>query len=138
MSQSPIEQLMEALDSCDVDAMMALFAPDGRMMAADGRRAEGVDAVRRLLTEFFEALRSTSHKITAQWHPEDVWIAEVDASYELRDYLQLNNLPRVFVLREGNGGIEDLRVYGAHEHPLSEHRTGEEGMWVGTRWIPPL
>ena len=41
-------------------------------------------------------------------------------------------------MREGSDGIADLRVYGAHEHALSEHRTGEEGMWIGERWIPPL
>jgi hypothetical protein len=126
------------MDGLDVDAMVALFAPTGRLMTADGRHAEGADALRTLLGEFFGALRSTTHKITAEWHQDNVWIAEIDASYELRDWLQLNDLPRVFVLREGTEGIDDLRVYGAHEHPISEHRTGEEGMWVGTRWIPPL
>ncbi len=67
-----------------------------------------------------------------------MWIAEVDCSYELQDWLQLNALPRAFVLRMGPEGIIDLRAYGAHEQPLTEHRTGEEGMWVGGRWIPPL
>jgi hypothetical protein len=86
----------------------------------------------------FAALRATSHRITAQWHQNDVWIAEVDASYELQDWLRLDNLPRVFVLREGSEGIADLRAYGAHEHPLAEHRSGEEGMWIGGRWVPPL
>jgi hypothetical protein len=59
-------------------------------------------------------------------------------SYELQDWLRLEGLPRVFVARMGSGGIADLRAYGAHEHPLSDHRTGEEGMWIGNRWIPPL
>ncbi len=26
-----------------------------------------------------------------------------------------------------DGVIADLRVYGAHERPLTDHRTGEEG-----------
>jgi hypothetical protein len=42
------------------------------------------------------------------------------------------------VLRANSAGISDLHVYGAHEHPLAEHRTGEEGMRIGGRWIPPL
>ena len=47
-------------------------------------------------------------------------------------------LPRAVVLREGAHGIADLRMYGAHEHPLADHRAGEESMRIGGRWIPPL
>lgn len=117
---------------------MALVMPDVRLLAADGSRAEGTEAVRELLGSFLAALRSTAHRITAQWHEDNVWIAEVDADYELQDWLELKALPRVFIVRTGDGAIADLRVYGAHEHPLTDHRTGEEGMWIGTRWVPPL
>jgi hypothetical protein len=138
VGESPIEQLVRAVDELDVDAAMALFAPDARFLTVDGRRGEGADAVRRLITDFFAQLRSTKHHITAQWHQDDVWIAEVEGTYELRDWLRLTALPRAFVLRMGPDGIADFRAYGAHEQPLSEHRTGEEGMWVGGRWVPPL
>jgi hypothetical protein len=138
MSASPVEQLLGAIDRRDVDAVMALSAPDVRLLTVDGRRAHGTDAVRELLTKFLGQLRSSTHRITAQWHVDDVWIAEVDVSYELQDWLRLEGLPRVFVARMGSGGIADLRAYGAHEHPLSDHRTGEDGMWIGNRWIPPL
>ncbi len=138
MNDSPIEQLLSAMDELDVDAAMALMAPNVRFLAVDGRRGEGKDAVRELVTDFVSTLRSTSHRIMAQWHEDDAWIAEVEANYELQDYLQLNALPRAFVLRMGPDGIADLRAYGAHEQPLTEHRTGEEGMWVGGRWVPPL
>jgi SnoaL-like domain len=138
VSDSPIEQLLKAMDELNMDAAMALMAPDVRFLAVDGRRGEGKEAVRKLITDFISTLRSTSHRITAQWHEDDVWIAEVEGSYELRDYLQLNALPRAFVVRVGTEGIADFRAYGAHEQPLTEHRTGEEGMWVGGRWVPPL
>jgi SnoaL-like domain len=138
VDDSPLGQFLEAVDRLDVDAVMALAAPDVRILTADGRHAEGADAVRALLADFLGSLRSTAHRITAQWHVDDVWIAEVDATYELRDWLQLNALPRAFVLRMEPEGIADLRAYGAHERPLTEHRTGEEGMWIGDRWIPPL
>ena len=138
MSDSPIPRLVQAMDARDVDALASLFAPGGRLMTADGRHAADTEAVRAVVTEFFGALRSTTHKVTAEWHQDNVWIAEIDASYELRDWLQLKDLPRVLVVREGPEGIDDLRVYGAHERALTAHRTGEEGMWVGMRWIPPL
>lgn len=138
VNESPIDQLLAAIDKLDADAAMSLLAPDCRFLSADGRRAEGTDAVRKLITEFLAALRSTTHRITAQWHQNNVWIAEVEASYELRDWLRLEALPRAFVLRDGPDGVTDLRAYGAHERPLTDHRTGEEGFWIGERWIPPL
>jgi hypothetical protein len=133
-----MQALVDAMDRLDVDALVGQFAPGGRLMTADGRRAEGPEALRGLLSEFFGELRSTTHTVTQQWQEDNVSIAEIDASYELRDWLRLNDLPRVFILRDGPEGIEDLRVYGAHEHPIAEHRTGEEGMLIGARWIPPL
>jgi hypothetical protein len=138
VEQSPIAQLLEAIDGLDFDAAAALFADDCRVLTPDGRRAEGMQAVRELLADMRDSLRSTAHRITAQWHQENVWIAEVEATYELKDWLRLTALPRAFVLRDGPEGVIDLRVYGAHERPLSDHPTGEEGMWIGERWMPPL
>lgn len=138
MDPSPIASLIAAIDRLDVDAAMELVAPDAQLLTVDGRRAEGSEAVRALLADFLGKLRSTTHQITAQWHHDNVWIAEVEATYELPDWLQIGALPRVFVLREGSHGFIDLRVYGAHEHPITEHRTGEHGMHIGGRWTPAL
>jgi SnoaL-like domain len=138
VTESPIDQLLGAIDELDVEAAMALSAPDCRLLTADGRRAEGTEAVRELLTDFLAAMRSTTHRITAQWHQQNVWIAEVEATYELEDLLKIGALPRAFVLREGPDGFVDLHVYGAHERPLTEHRSDEEEMRLGGRWIPPL
>ena len=136
--ESPVAQLLAALDTLDVDAAMKLLAPDARLMTVDGRRASGHDAVRRLLSDFLGTLRWTAHRVLDEWHPDNVWIAEVEASYELRDYLLIEAVPRAFVLRDGPDGVIDVRVYGARERPLTEHRTGEEGTFLIDRWIPPL
>ncbi len=126
------------MDKLDLDAIMALAAPECRLMTVDGRRAEGQAQMRQLLGAFLSSLRSTVHRITAEWHVDDVWIAEVEASYELRDWLQMTGLPRVFVLRDGPDGLLDVRAYGARERPLMNHRTGDEPSRVGGRWIAPL
>jgi hypothetical protein len=139
VNDSPIEKLLAAIDGLDLDAVMALVAPDVRVLVVDGRRAEGADAMREVLEEFVGTLRSTNHRITARWHVDDVWIAEMEASYELRSFMQIESLPRAVVLREGPDGIAELRFYGAHEHPVNEHDTGKEwGNLVRGRWIPPL
>ena len=117
---------------------MALAGPDCRLLAVDGRRVEGQAGVREFFTEFAATVRSTTHTITAQWHQDNVWIAEIEASYELRDGLRIAALPRAVVLRDGPDGYVELHLYGAHERPLTEHRTGAEGLRIDGRWIPPL
>jgi SnoaL-like domain len=138
VSESPIDQFLAAIDKLDVEAAMSLAAPDCELLAVDGRRAKGTAAVRELLTDFLATLRLTTYRVTAQWHEDNVWIAEVEATYELNDGLRISALPRAFVLRGGPGGFLALHVYGAHEQPLSDHHTSEEGMRIGGRWIPPL
>ena len=138
MTPSPLDRLLAALDELDADAAAALFASDGRLLTVDGRRAEGVEAIRTLLGDFLGQLRSTTHVTTAHWHDDDVSIAEVEASYELRDWLKLTDLRRVFLLRDGPGGYAELRVYGAHERPLASHQSAADVMPIGARWLPPL
>ncbi len=140
MNGSPVDQLLAAIDTLDVEAALALSAPRVKLLAVDGRRAEGTDAVRKLLAEFLGSLRATTHTITAQWHQDGVWIAEVDATYELSDWSRIEHVPQAFVLRTGPEGIEDMRVYGAPEPPLTDLSSSQRrpGLWVGDRWIPPL
>jgi hypothetical protein len=138
MPESPIERLLSVLDARDLEGAMALLSPRVRMLSADGRRAEGSDAVRALVTDFMSSVRAMTHRITAHWHQDHVWIAEVDATYELSDWLQTEPLPRAFIVRAGADGIEDLRVYGAHEAPLADHDERQGRTLVGGRWMPPL
>jgi hypothetical protein len=137
VSESPIEQVLGAIDRRDVDAAMAPIAPDCRLLVVDGRRAEGEADVRALFTDFIATTRSSVHRITAQWHQDEVWIAELEGSYELPDWSKISALPRACVLREGPHGVAELHFYGAHERQLSDHSTGE-GLRIGGRWIPPL
>jgi SnoaL-like domain len=135
---SPIEALLGSFDALDLEAVMAQVAPGGGLSTADGRRAEGKDAVREVVADLFAQLRSASYRIVTQWHVDDVWIAELEVDYELQDFMLLKGRRRAFILHQGPDGIADLHVYGEHERPVGEHRTGEEGMWIGDRWIPPL
>jgi hypothetical protein len=138
MDESPIARLLDAIDRLDADAAVALFSPDARLLTTDGREARGIEAVRALLTTFLGALRSVSYRITGEWHDGDVWIAEFECEYELRDQSLTGPLLRALVLRQGSDGITDVRVYGAHERDIAEGPSGDEGMWIGGRWMPPL
>jgi hypothetical protein len=138
VGESPITRWFADVSRTDLESALSAFAPDARVLSPDGRRAEGAAAIRVLLEEVFAAVRECSYETTAQWNQGDTWIAELLARYELRDYAQIGPLPRAVIARTSGDGIADLRIYGAHEPPLGEHRTGEEGIRVGGRWIPPL
>jgi hypothetical protein len=126
------------METLDANGAVSALAPEVSLLMADGSRVQGRDQADRLISGFLSQLRSLSYEVAAQWHVQDTWIAEANATYELTDHYQTAALPRALFARVGETGIVDLRVYGAHEHPVAEHRTGEEGMWIGGRWVPPL
>jgi uncharacterized protein (TIGR02246 family) len=137
--ESPVATVLAAIDAFDIDAFTALFAPDGRLLTVDGRVANGREEVRQVLGRFSADLRATSHRLTAEWHPEpDVWIAELDATYELTNYAQLGPYARAIVLRNGSGGIHELRIYGLHERPLTDSTRGYQEVFGSGRWLPTL
>jgi hypothetical protein len=138
VKESPLVQILAAIDKLDADAVMALCAPECRLSTVDGRQAAGQADVRQLLGEFLSTLRSTSHRITAQWHQDDAWIAETLADYELQDWLRIEGRRSVFIVRAGEDGISDVRAYGANERPLSDHHDGDEPIRIGGRRVLPL
>jgi hypothetical protein len=129
---------LTAVDRLDGDAVMALCAEECTFSSVDGRHAEGRQAVGQLLKDFLSQLRSTTHQVTSQWHEGDTWIAEVRATYELRDWLLIENLPRAFFVQMGAGGIIAVRTYGGHEHPLSDRDEGGDSSRIGGRPFLPL
>ena len=139
MNGSPLDAFLRAVDDLDAEAVMALMAPDCRLLTADGRRAVGTEAVRALIGDCLATLYSSTHRVTAEWHVDGVWIAEVDASYEFReDRLRIGNLPRAFVARGGGPGrLGDVRVYGAHESRLDDDQS-EQGLMFAGHWLPAL
>jgi len=137
-SESPLHVFLRAVDDLDADAVLAVMASDCRLLTADGSRAAGTEAVRALLGGFLATLHSTTHRVTAEWHVDGVWIAEVDAGYEFKDRLAIGSLPRAFVARGGPDGLSDVRVYGAHEHRLDDEDRGEQGLMFAGHWMPPL
>jgi hypothetical protein len=138
MTRSPIADWLADVGRLDFEAALAAFAPDARLLSPDGRRAQGTAAIRERMREFAAELRAVSYEVTAEWHQKDTWIVEAEATYELRDYAEIGPVPCAMVARVGSAGIADLRIYGVHDQLIAEHHTGEEGMWVGRRWVPPL
>ena len=138
MDVSPMERLLIAIDERDADAIAALFAPDVQFLGVDGRRASGRDEAHRLISDVLSMVRTVSHEIISQWQHEDVWIAEVNLTYELQDWYLLRDAPRAFFVHQGPDGITELHIYGARERPLAEHGGDTAALRVGGRPMLPL
>jgi SnoaL-like protein len=138
MDVSPIERLLLAVDERDVDAIVALLSPDVQFLAVDGRRADGRDEARGLISDALSVVRRVSHEIISQWHHDEVWIAEVSLTYELQDWYLLRDAPRALFVHQGPEGITEWHIYGAHERPLAEHGGDSGELRIGGTPMLPL
>lgn len=140
MPDTPIQAVLHALDALDLEGAVELFAPDGRLTTVFGNTAAGTDQVRTVLGAFLQGLRSAHHTVVAEWNPEDgIWVAKVSGTYELADYSRHGPYERAFILRAREAGIEELRIYGQHELPLSETGRGyTEVRDARHGWLPTL
>lgn len=134
-----MQAVLRALDALDLDGTLALFSADGSLTTVVGEQAEGRDRVRDVLGVLIGGLRGMHHEVTSEWHPSDeVWIAELSANYELADYSRRGPFARVIVLRAGDAGIEQMRVYGAHELPLEQSGRHYAEVRGADGWLPTL
>ena len=139
MADTPIQQMLRAVDALDLDAVVALFTADASLTTAFGDAVEGRDRVRDVLGEFLRELRATHHEITTEWHPADeVWIAEMSATYELSDYGRRGPYQRAIFLRVVDGSIAAMRIYGAHELRLGEAGRPYAEVRAPGGWLPTL
>jgi hypothetical protein len=129
---------MRSVDALDIDGATSAFAPNAEVLTVYGREGKGLDQARAVLTELFEELRGVDHQVTSEWNPEPgVWIAEVTATYVLKDFSRRGPYLRVIVLRVGDAGIEQLRIYGSREPPFTAEG-GYQEVLGPHGWLPTL
>ncbi len=134
-----MQAVLRALDALDLEAAVALFAPDGSLTTVFGETASGRERVREVLGAFLLELRRSRHELTSEWNPEEgTWIAEMSASYELSDYSRRGPYARVIILRAGDAGIERLDIYGAHEQSLAVDGPRYTEVRGAHGWLPTL
>ncbi|MGH2842628.1 MAG: hypothetical protein ACRDKL_03455 [Solirubrobacteraceae bacterium] len=108
-------------------------------MTVYGGEGTGAEHARAMLGELIGELRTTSHVLISEWNPvPGAWIAELNATYELKDFSRRGPYHRAILLHAADGLIQQLHVYGTHELPLPE----SEGVYREVRgphgWLPTL
>jgi hypothetical protein len=138
LSASPIERFIDAIDVLDVETAVTLMGPDCVLLTTTGDTAEGAGPVSKLLAEFLDPVRSTAHRILTHWHVDDVWIAEVEADYELTNDTRIGSLPRAIFWASQPNGSAVVHFYGAHEGAIRDLGKPAGAMLLDGHWIPPL
>jgi len=139
VSDSPISVLLRAIDALDLDGATSLFTPTAEVATVYGRSGKGADQVRAVFAELMEELREAHHEVTAEWNPAPgVWLAELSAVYDLKDFSRRGPYERIVVLHMGDTGIEQVRMYGSHEQPLQDDHGGYQEVRGPHGWLPTL
>lgn len=106
-----VRNYFKTVDTLDADAIAANFTDDGKFRFGNQPPAEGKQAVRDALAQFFATIQSMHHENTGLWLGEDgnsaVW--EVDVTYTRQNGTQIT-LPCASILRSQNDKIYDFRM----------------------------
>ena len=99
------------LDAMDIDSIMALFAPDARVVFGNGEPMLGVDAIRTGTVAFLDTIAGLHHSIVTEWNFGDDTIAELKVTYDRKDGQQVA-IPCVTIFHtRAAGKIDDYRVF---------------------------
>jgi ketosteroid isomerase-like protein len=103
--------LFATVDSMDVAKIMALFAPNARVVFGNGQPMVGTDEIGSGITAFYDTIAGLHHGIVNEWNVGDDAIVEFKVSYDRKDGQQVA-VPCVTIFHtDAAGKIDDYRVY---------------------------
>lgn len=115
MNTEWVRNYFKTVDTLDADAIAAYFTEDGKFRFSNQPPAEGKQAVRDALAQFFETIQAMHHENTGLWLGDDgnsaVW--EADVTYTRPNGTQVT-LPCASILRSrsvSGGESHDDQIY---------------------------
>lgn len=111
MNEQWIRNYFKTVDTLDADAIAAHFTDDGKFRFSNQPPAEGKQAVRDALAQFFGTIAAMHHENTGLWLSDDgdsaVW--EADVTYTRKNGTPVT-LPCASILRSRTDKIYDFRM----------------------------
>ena len=111
MNAEWVRNYFKTVDTLDADAIAANFTDDGKFRFGSQPPAEGKQAVRDALAQFFATIQAMHHENTGLWLGDDgnsaVW--EADVTYTRQNGTQVT-LPCASILRSRSDQIYDFRM----------------------------
>ena len=99
------------LDAMDVDSLMALFAPNARVVFGNGEPMVGIDEIRTGTIAFLQTIAGLHHSIVTEWNFGGDTIAELKVTYDRKDGQHVAIPCATIFHTDATGKIDDYRVF---------------------------
>jgi ketosteroid isomerase-like protein len=103
-------ELFSDIDSLEPERFTQHLAEDVTMRFGNAEEVHGRDAVYDVWAGFCEGVDGVSHSGLRRWESGEGTVAEADVTYTKKDGEKVT-VPVVTIYREGEGGIDDYRVF---------------------------
>ena len=105
-----LREVFGRVDTFNPAAFAELFAPDGKLVFANGDPMIGPAAVQAGVAGFFTTIKGLRHRIVKEWHEQGDSIAELEVTYDRLDGKQVTVPVATIFHRRDDGLIDDYRV----------------------------
>jgi len=104
-------EVFRRVDGFNPGQFAELFAPDGKLVFANGDPMIGPAAIEAGVSGFFETIKGLRHAIVSEWHEQGDTVLELGVTYDRLDGKQVS-IPVVTIYhRRDDGLIDDYRVF---------------------------
>ena len=104
--ETMVHRLFEAIDSRDVDALVAHFEPDAVQLMGNRPPVRGHDEIRAGNNAFLFSIAGLRHELTGLWESGGTVLIRLLVHYELLDGRTVT-LPAMTAFTEGPSGLID-------------------------------
>ena len=105
-----LREVFRRVDALDPAAFAELFAPDGKLVFANGDPMVGPAAVEAGVAGFFTTIKGLRHTIVNEWHEQGDSVVELEVTYDRTDGKQVAVPVATIYHRRDDGLVDDYRV----------------------------
>lgn len=105
-----VEPLFQAIDAMDAEKFVSFLADDGAFRFGNGPAAEGREAIRQAVAQFFGSVHALRHRLLGVWSLPDVVFCEGEVTYTRKDRSEVT-LPFFNVFKMQDGKVREYSIY---------------------------
>jgi ketosteroid isomerase-like protein len=105
-----IQRIYAADEALDVDAFVALLAPDVQFRLGSNPPVKGRETVRQVIANFFATIQKLKHHLIEVWEHGNTIVFQAEVTYTRKDGSQVT-LPYIDVLELDGSQIKDYKIY---------------------------
>ncbi len=106
-----IKEMLDSLDSGDIDVYVGYFAPDGMFRFGNLEPVKGRQAIADSCASFTSLIKGLRHRVLDSWSVSDVTILKTEVDYVRLD-LNTATVPLAIIITRHDGLVTDYAIYG--------------------------